>query len=1069
MASHALVIGAGTYPNPTWDLPAAVSDARRFAEWAVQHGGVDPGDLRFLLSPWPDDLDGYPRRDADRRSIVTALQELQQGAGRGGDRLYVYYAGHGFSAPGVTTGGIQEPVIVPADVTALPVDAGLLIGFSEIMPVLTAHEPREQFFFIDACRDFALEGEYQPGIGRTGIRWHPPNPEAGPRSAQYVLYSTSPGLKAYENDATGRGVFADALLRGLAGEPAATQWRDRRYSVRWSGLVEYVCAQVAQQFAPPTARRRASGDAAPGEPPAPDRPAHVQLPEPTTVGGAGDPELLEIAEEDMRKLDLLVRVRPSGARANGTVKVVVYGPGGVESPVGSAGPPLDAGKRFSLLPGDYAVEAAAEQFTSARSTCRLWSPCVEELVLRRVRSRRPAPARTAPAPSPGPAPAPIAGTLMVMSSDPSAILVVWDSERRVLDSGSNRLVLNPRPGIYRARMLSAEGVAEERVVEVRSGETVQVEFGGAPDIGPTQLAMLAELDIRPEAGGALRASEQLGAFGRAKLASLLGMAAFTATGPFRGRFRRLVHLGVEPVGDAPAGSPPVLVLVGSSRDVPLPGISVERLLRETKLVAIGPDGTPLDEGAVTALAGFPSAGQRSFAGRVGTITVELRIPGAGATRYALTCLPDRRAVLVVVAEGNGGFDVQQYSVPLRATVPGSDTLLNDSASIRRLEIAQRFYAGPAEPLLEGELLELVLGKWLDPLLGAIAGYSLIGRGRGDRFGVAVENMLHYFPDLPDSHVLAGLCRPSEREEHYRRAVAAGLPVFSEGVRVLQRWFRGAGDPQAVLEEPSRALVPGSPWTAWVVSRPALLVRRGSFGPPPLGWQALGHHRSEVEAVIPSVARVEMLGAKAFAPFVGTGFLVAPGIVLTASFVAEQLFERRRGRWEPREDVTGQVDFTEELDGAEPREHRVSGLVRVDENRRLALLRVEAGGGTLPAPLRLCATGPAEPEGRPVYVVGYPAQDLRVPAEAAREVFGEASAVKRLQPGYLMAVREGGTIVHDCFTVGGNAGSPLVDLETGSVLGLHHSGRWERHKIGEAQALWNLAGAPFFEGIDVDWH
>lgn len=1055
MARHALVIGIGRYPRSDWDLPAAVPDALRFTDWAVRHGGVDPANVRLLLSPWPGKATGHEKRDADRRSIVTAIQELQAGAADDGERLYFYYAGHGVSAPGVTTGGIQEPVIIPADVTSLRIDASLLIGFSEIMPALLPKGPREQFFFIDACRDFALEDEFQPGIGRSGIRWSPPNPDAGPRSAQYVLYSTSPGLQAYEKDATARGVFADALLKALSGTPKATQWSsvNRHYAVRWSTLVDYVRDTVAERVrVPPTAVRPA---------------ANPQLPERTTQGGTGDPFLRIVHEHEMAKLDLLVRVRPSGARRSAVVKVLFYGPGGHELPVESTGPPLQPSSTFSLAPGDYAVEATAERYLPRRSTCRLWAPCVEELRLEAGDSAVPAPSPAVPT-----------GNVHVCG-DPGALLAVWDSEGRMMASGPHEVYATLAPGIYRVRMILAEGGSEDRTVEVRAGGSVKVDFvGGAPDMGATQLAMLEGLDIQPGPAGDLHPSERLGAFSRAKLASLLGMAAFAGTGPFRSQFNRLRRFEIEPVEDAPYGFSPVLVLVGSSGEQPLPGVDVGRLLGEAELVVLRRDGDPVDQGRFTVLAGFASAAQRTFLAPYGVVTLELRLPGAGVTRYAIASLPDRRSAIVVVAEGGGAFDVQQFSIPLHHDTPGAPALLSDLTTLRRLETAQRYYAAPGDDELRRHLTDIVPGSVLDPLLGAMIGYSLVAQGREAAFreprpgappdgleASDMRNMLKFFPTMPDSHVLAGLCDPARRGEHFRRAVDAGLPVFSEGLRALHRWFREIGEVPGVLVEPSRRLVPGSPWTAWVATRPALLVQNGRFEPAPLGWHALERHRSDIETMCSAVGRVEFVGSSF--PFAGTAFLVAPGIALTADHVMSAAFEARGGRWVARGGIGMRIDFAEEVGGTEPREYGVSGVVRTDG--RLALLAVEPRSRPLPAPVRLAAGAPSGTDGRAVYIVGYPAvDDPRVPAGVARPVFGDASGVKRVQPGYVLAIGPDGKIIHDCFTLGGNAGSPLVDLESGLVLGLHHSGRWTEYKTGDAQALWDLSEKPLFRGIDVDW-
>lgn len=155
MASRAIVLGIDAYERPEWKLSAAVADAMRFARWALDHGGVVPENLTLLLSPEPGTTVDLPYEAATRGAIEDAITPFLRGRADGDDRLYVYCAGHGVSAPGVTAGGVQQPVLIPADVTSLEERSYLLLGFSDVIPRLLDAGPREQFFFIDACRDFA--------------------------------------------------------------------------------------------------------------------------------------------------------------------------------------------------------------------------------------------------------------------------------------------------------------------------------------------------------------------------------------------------------------------------------------------------------------------------------------------------------------------------------------------------------------------------------------------------------------------------------------------------------------------------------------------------------------------------------------------------------------------------------------------------------------------------------------------------------------------------------------------------------------------------------------------------
>ena len=103
MPRFAIVIGIDRYANAAWNLEGAGADAVEFARWALAEGGVEPENLRLLLSTEspPADLQHV---EADSAGINDAVLAFQNGAGAGGDRLYFYYAGHGLSAPGASSG-----------------------------------------------------------------------------------------------------------------------------------------------------------------------------------------------------------------------------------------------------------------------------------------------------------------------------------------------------------------------------------------------------------------------------------------------------------------------------------------------------------------------------------------------------------------------------------------------------------------------------------------------------------------------------------------------------------------------------------------------------------------------------------------------------------------------------------------------------------------------------------------------------------------------------------------------------------------------------------------------------
>jgi hypothetical protein len=157
-------------------------------------------------------------------------------------------------------------------------------------------------------------------------------------------------------------------------------------------------------------------------------------------------------------------------------------------------------------------------------------------------------------------------------------------------------------------------------------------------------------------------------------------------------------------------------------------------------------------------------------------------------------------------------------LPVEGRGPFPEYLTNQPANIRRIELAQRYYASQ-QSIEPSDVEDMLYGKWLDPLLGCLAGYSLVRAGQQERYkGSAMHNMLKFFDALPDSHVLAGLCEPDRRGEHYERALSRGLPIFAEGLRAMVDWYlqRAAGLPPNLVE-PAQRLLPGSPWTAWTIA------------------------------------------------------------------------------------------------------------------------------------------------------------------------------------------------------------------------------------------------------------
>ena len=253
-------------------------------------------------------------------------------------------------------------------------------------------------------------------------------------------------------------------------------------------------------------------------------------------------------------------------------------------------------------------------------------------------------------------------------------------------------------------------------------------------------------------------------------------------------------------------------------------------------------------------------------------------------------------------------------------------------------------------------------------------------------------------------------------------------------------------------------------------RPAIVVRDGDFGEPPALWSQLSGRRERIREVIARAGRVEVDGHPDHA-WVGTAWLVAPATLMTNRHVASKFCRRRRRSWTFRPGMQSRIDFVREQDSTGSLQFEITEAIGVHDDHDLALLRIEGAsrdGRPLPDPLAVAASAPRELLGREVYLVGYPMSDPdRNEPEAIQRIFRDVFDVKRLQPGRTIGYStELSALEHDCSTLGGNSGSPLVDLETNLVIGLHFGGTYE---VGNyAVPLWMLVDDPLLKAGGIDF-
>ncbi len=213
--------------------------------------------------------------------------------------------------------------------------------------------------------------------------------------------------------------------------------------------------------------------------------------------------------------------------------------------------------------------------------------------------------------------------------------------------------------------------------------------------------------------------------------------------------------------------------------------------------------------------------------------------------------------------------------------------------------------------------------------------------------------------------------------------------------------------------------------------------------------------SKVEPFLPYVGRIEFINHDM--AWGGTGWVIKEEtdhlLVATNRHVAKIVAQRTfRGdgvfMFAPANVPYGaQVDFVEEVRG-DPDPDAVFRIEKFtyladDTAADVAIARIRKPSDD--APYKLRALDLAEKDGENndlVAVVGYPARDsLRNDPNQMERYFQGLYDVKRFSPGMLQVQNGVSILSHDCTTLGGNSGSPVIRMEDGRVVGLHFAGRF----------------------------
>jgi hypothetical protein len=189
------------------------------------------------------------------------------------------------------------------------------------------------------------------------------------------------------------------------------------------------------------------------------------------------------------------------------------------------------------------------------------------------------------------------------------------------------------------------------------------------------------------------------------------------------------------------------------------------------------------------------------------------------------------------------------------------------------------------------------------------------------------------------------------------------------------------------------------------------------------WSAF---QAKVRPLLHSIGRIN----DASGAGIGTGFLAGGAVLVTNHHVLTALshgsdrLERGQAR----------VQFVHEFNTPDEPPVDITGVVAVHPTLDAVLLEIDA---VPPRPPLTINTAPVA-AGMPIAAIGYPFRDpIRNPL-FVDAIFGDQYGIKRASPGEVIGTGPS-AVYHDCSTLGGNSGSPLLSLADATVVGLHRDG------------------------------
>lgn len=210
---YAILIAINYYPG-LHDLGGPENDIEAFRQWLMEVNGGDMDSQHIQVIRSSDYARVLDPNDANptERAFIAALDKWVRDADRAwrnhvGERLYIYMAGHGFTAGSTIT----DPALFSA--VAQNGDTAHIAGYRYASKIVNAGFFDEVVLIMDCCQDVLKASQVLEPT------WTPPDRNRAAVVKLFQAYGAPRGQSAYEEEVTPgvkRGFFSQILMKALA-------------------------------------------------------------------------------------------------------------------------------------------------------------------------------------------------------------------------------------------------------------------------------------------------------------------------------------------------------------------------------------------------------------------------------------------------------------------------------------------------------------------------------------------------------------------------------------------------------------------------------------------------------------------------------------------------------------------------------------------------------------------------------------------------------------------------------------------------------------------------------------